>query len=255
MILSTTISTYYPPKNVRALESIANNILFFSPANQKRDDYEKIRGTLLLFHPFRNEYKEITEQDLRKKYEKIEKDEVQREKLESQISFFQPFQNILDDIEAYIKEQEDEEFEENNDYEADNIENEDDDDLESESTEFMDIKLETTKIKDIKDFIKESKKEVERETGLMDKKALLEKICMLNLQQRQIFDDIISRLMSGTFEDNQFLLYISGDAGTGKSFLFNTIIHAAKHILREEGDTLDQPRVLNLAPSKANYSK
>ena len=208
-----------------------------------------------MFHPFRNEYKEIPEQDIRKKYEKIEKDEVQGEKLESQISFFQPFQSILDGIEAYIKEQEDEELEENNEYETDNIENEDEDDLESESREFMDIKLESTKIKDIKDFIKESKKEVERETGLMDKKALLEKICMLNLQQRHIFDDIISRLMSGTFEDNQFLLYISGDAGTGKSFLFNTIIHAAKHILREEGDTLDQPRVLNLAPSKTNYSR
>ena len=207
-----------------------------------------------MFHPFRNEYKEITEQDLRKKYEKIEMDEVQREKIETQISFFQPFQDILDGIEAYIKEQEEEEFEENNDYDDDNMEKEDDDDddLETESTEFKDIKLETTKTKDIKDFIKESKKEVQRETGLMDKKALLEKICMLNLQQRQIFDDIISRLMSGTFEDNQFLLYISGDAGTGKSFLFNTIIHAAKHILREEGDNLDQPRVLNLAPSKTN---
>ena len=205
-----------------------------------------------MFHPFRNEYKEITEQDFRKKYETIEKDEVQREKLESQISYFQPFADLLSGIEAYINEQEDEELDENNDYEDDNILNEDDDDLEPESTEFKDIKLETTKIKDIKDFLKESKKEVERETGLMDKKALLEKICMLNLQQRQIFDDIISRLMSGTFEDNQFLLYISGDAGTGKSFLFNTIIHAAKHILREEGDTLDQPRVLNLAPSKTN---
>lgn len=42
----------------------------------------------------------------------------------------------------------------------------------------------------------------------------------------------------------------SGDAGTGKSYLFNTIIHAAKHILREAGDSMDQPRVLNLAPSK-----
>ena len=39
------------------------------------------------------------------------------------------------------------------------------------------------------------------------------------------------------------ILYYSGDAGTGKSFLFNAIIHAAKHILREEGDSLDQPRV------------
>jgi hypothetical protein len=49
-------------------------------------------------------------------------------------------------------------------------------------------------------------------------------------------------------------LFHSGDAGTGKSVLFNTIIHAAKHILREEGDFLDQPRVLSLAPSKTNNS-
>ena len=70
------------------------------------------------------------------------------------------------------------------------------------------LELETTEIKDIKDFIKDSKKEVVRETGLMEKKALLERIRMLNLQQRQIFDDIISRLMSGHFEDNQFLIYI-----------------------------------------------
>ena len=72
---------------------------------------------------------------------------------------------------------------------------------------------------------------------------------MLNIQQRKIFDDIISRLISGDFEDRPFLIYISGDAGTGKSFLFNIIINAAKHILRESGDSLDQPRVLNLAPS------
>jgi|TARA_B110000977_G_scaffold119558_1_gene154091 hypothetical protein len=29
-------------------------------------------------------------------------------------------------------------------------------------------------------------------------------------------------------------------------------MHAAKHILRQEGDSLEQPRVLNLAPSKKN---
>ena len=45
------------------------------------------------------------------------------------------------------------------------------------------------------------------------------------------------------------MLSSSGDAGTGKSFLFTTIIQAANHVLREEGDTIDQPRVLSLAPS------
>ena len=90
-------------------------------------------------------------------------------------------------------------YQENDDYEDDDNENENDDD---------DLELETTEIKDIKDFIKNSKKEVGRETGLMEKNALLERICMLNLQQRQIFDDIILRLMSGNFEDNQFHIYI-----------------------------------------------
>ena len=47
------------------------------------------------------------------------------------------------------------------------------------------------------------------------------------------------------------LFLFSGDAGTGKSFLFKTIINAAKYILREEDDFLDQVRVLSLAPS--NY--
>jgi hypothetical protein len=158
-----------------------------------------LRGTLLLFHPFRNEYKEITSQDLRIKYEKIEQDELQHERLQSQIAYFQPYQDLLNGIESYIKEhQDDEDHEENENYEDDASEIEGDEDLE----------LETTEMKDIKDFIKNSKKEIERETGLMEKKALLERICMLNLQQRQIFDDIISRLMSGNFEDNQFLIYI-----------------------------------------------
>ena len=55
---------------------------------------------------------------------------------------------------------------------------------------------------------KNCKNEPARETGLMEKDALLERITLLNVQQRQIFDDIMSRLMSGDFEDNPFLLYI-----------------------------------------------
>ena len=148
---------------------------------------------------------------------------------------------MLEGIEDYIRQQEEEdEIPENDGDEEDELEEEIDEN---------DVKLETTESKDIQDFLKDSEKEKTRETGLMDKKILLEKISMLNIQQRKIFDDIISRLISGDFEDNPFLIYISGDAGTGKSFLFNIIIHAAKHILRESGDSLEQPRVLNLAPS------
>ena len=37
---------------------------------------------------------------------------------------------------------------------------------------------------------------------------LLERISMLNSEQRFIFDDIINRLITGHFEDEQFLIYI-----------------------------------------------
>ena len=160
------------------------------------------RGTLLLFHPFRNEYEEITSQDLVMKYEKIKSNELLYEKIQKQLDFFAPYQDLLDGIEAYVRDQQEEELQENydNEEEAENIEVKDNNDL----------KLETTDVKDINDFIKskQNKTELERETGLMKKEALLDRINMLNLQQRQIFDDILSRLRSGNFVDNQFLIYI-----------------------------------------------
>lgn len=162
------------------------------------------RGTLLLFHPFRNEYEEITSQDLVMKYDKIKNNELLYEKIQKQLDFFQPFQELLDGIEAYVKDQQEEEEEsaENNDN------GEVDENIEIEHND--DMKLETTDVKDIKDFIKSKQKktEAERVTGLMEKRALLDKINMLNLEQRQIFDDILSRLMSGSFVDSQFLIYI-----------------------------------------------
>ena len=157
---------------------------------------------LLLFHPFRNEYKEITTQDLRIKYEKIKENELEHAKLESQLDFYQPYQALLDGIEDYIKQQhEDDQFDENDDADVENddqYDNQEDDDLE----------LETTEMNDINDFIKKSTKECVRETGLMDKKTLLDRVGMLNIQQRQIFDDIVARLKSGNFLDEQFLIYI-----------------------------------------------
>ena len=126
---------------------------------------------------------------------------MERNKLESQIAFYQPYQELLDGIDEYLRQQrEDDLLDENDDYE--------DNENQHEDEENDDLKLETTEIKDINDFIKESKKEAIRETGLMDKKALFERIGMLNIQQRQIFDDIVSRLMSGNFDEIPFLIYI-----------------------------------------------
>ena len=187
------------------------------------------RGTLLLFHPFRNEYEEITSQDLVMKYDKIKNNELLYEKIQKQLDFFQPFQELLDGIEAYVKDQQEEEEEsaENNDN------GEVDENIEVEHND--DLKLETTDVKDIKDFIKskEKKTEAERVTGLMEKKALLDKINMLNLEQRQIFDDILSRLMSGSFVDSQFLIYIRY-SGNKNLLLRQTLYFSFKNLPQKQ---------------------
>ena len=157
---------------------------------------------LLLFHPFRDEYKEITTQDLRMKYEKIKENELEHAKLESQINFYQPYQALLDGIEDYIRQQHEEDKMDEND----EVDEENDDQYDNQEDD--DLELETTEMNDINDFIKECTKECVRETGLMDKKALLDRIGTLNIQQRQIFDDIVARLKSGKFLDEPFLIYI-----------------------------------------------
>ena len=163
------------------------------------------------------------------KYDKIKNNELLYEKIQKQLDFFQPFQELLDGIEAYVKDQQEEEEEcaENNDN------GEVDENIEVEHND--DLKLETTDVKDIKDFIKskEKKTEAERVTGLMEKKALLDKINMLNLEQRQIFDDILSRLMSGSFVDSQFLIYIRY-SGNKNLLLRQTLYFSFKNLPQKQ---------------------
>ena len=101
------------------------------------------------------------------KYQKIQENSFEKEKLESQISFYQPYNELLEGIEDYIRQQEEEdELPENGDYEEDELE---------EDTDENNVKLETTKAKDIQDFVKDSEKELTRETGLMEKKYFWKK--------------------------------------------------------------------------------
>ena len=163
----------------------------------KSDEYETIRGTLILFHPFRSEYDEISSRDLRVIWGNIKNNPLQYEMIQSQLDFYQPYQSILDGINSFIDEQKEDEEEEVDDYEDDNV-----------VVEANDLDLETTDTKEISDFVKNAKREKVKETDLMCKKALLENIGLLNKQQRKIFDDLLERLISGDFDSNQFLLYI-----------------------------------------------
>ena len=162
----------------------------------KSESYEKLRGLLLLFHPFRNEYEEISSKDLRIVWDKIQTNQLQREMMKSQIEYYQPYLHLVEEINAYvIDEREDEE------------DNEDDNEG-GENFTADDEMLETTDQKDIADFLKEMKRERVKETDLINKSTLLENVRKLNRDQRKIWDDIVERLISGNFKTNQFLVYI-----------------------------------------------
>ena len=116
--------------------------------------------------------------------------------IKSQIEYYQPYLHLVEEINAYvIDEREDEE------------DNEDDNEG-GENFTADDEMLETTDQKDIADFLKEIKRERVKETDLINKSTLLENVRKLNRDQTKIWDDILERLISGNFKTHQFLVYI-----------------------------------------------
>ena len=82
----------------------------------------------------------------------------------------------------------------------------------------------------------------------MDEDDYLEIIDKLNDDQRRIFDDFVERINLDREEDN-FYLYIGGNAGTGKSFLLKAMINAAKKRGKRSGAELDKPFSITVAPT------
>ena len=129
----------------------------------------------------------------------------------------------------------------------------DSDDLEESETPYIDE--ETTLEEEIEDFEKKMKAEAQRVlnnftsgTDLMDEDDYLEIIDKLNDDQRRIFDDFVERINLDREEDN-FYLYIGGNAGTGKSFLLKAMINAAKKRGKRSGAELDKPFSITVAPT------
>ena len=164
----------------------------------KQDDYEYVRGILLLFTPFRNEQQQISEQNAKKIYEHIREDPERNAHLEYQLDFYQPFQSLLQDIEKIVDEEE--------------SDSEDDADINREDGEF-DKMEETTSKADIETFLRDFTQEKIETTDLMEKEELLVLIRTLNREQRKIFDDVMERLMRTDHDSDPFYLYVSGDAG------------------------------------------
>ena len=139
------------------------------------DDYKHVRGLLLLFVPFRNEEKEISEQNALKIYRNIKEDAERNEKLQRQISFYQPYQSLMENI---------------NDINLDEEEDSDEDsDGGTETGEHTERFAETTSEADIEKFLKDFNQEKVETTDLMEKTELLRLIRTLNEEQRKILDE------------------------------------------------------------------
>ena len=181
---------------------------------QKSDDYEHARGLLLLFVPFRNEEKEISEQNALKIYRNIKEDAERNEKLQRQISFYQPYQSLMENINDI-----------NLDEEEDSDEDSDDGTQTGEHTERF---AETTSEADIEKFLQDFNQEKIETTDLMEKTELLRLIRTLNEEQRRVLDDVVERLKNTDITANPIHLYVSGDAGKIIYIYLSTNLHKGK---------------------------
>ena len=68
-------------------------------------------------------------------------------------------------------------------------------------------------------------------------------------QSRKLFDDIVERLASDDQNSKPFYLFLTGNAGTGKSFLINVLIDAIKHLKIKADEELVKPPLLIMAPT------
>ena len=192
------------------------------------NDEDLSRGLLILFHPFKNEMKDIHEENVMDLYDK-NKQEIERKR-----NIFEKHK-VITDIVSLLSKQQDE-------YEKD-------DPIEDE---FLDI--ETTTEEELESFEKWAKSQAQvalnkhkELTTIVKLSNLREIIMQLNGQQRNIFDDFCERLLDE--DDAPFYLYIGGEAGTGKSFLVKLMIEILKHIKTKSGDDLNKPTSIVMAPT------
>ena len=76
-----------------------------------------------------------------------------------------------------------------------------------------------------------------------------DKISSLNNQQRRLFDDFTERSASLDINEKPVYLFLSGNAGTGKSHLLKVLIEAVKFIKIKPGVDLQKPPVVVMAPT------
>ena len=198
----------------------------------RKNEEEMKRNMLVLFHPFRDEEKEIHN------HRNLSIDDLfsaNFDSIEERRMRYEPHRELLVNITEHLQDL-----------------NEESDEDEEVAEDLMYQYDETTSEKDIKDHGKtvtsgtSRSAEVKFLTSLTE---IRERVRMLNFDQRRIFDDVIERLWSPVDAVGPFHLYVAGDAGTGKSYLVKTMIEAGKHLSLESGAPLDRTPVLVLCPT------
>ena len=198
------------------------------------NDEDLASGLLVLFMPFRNEIMDIHQKDVQQLLK--EKNDIINEKR----AIFERYKVMTDLISDLTSDP-------NNDDAL--SANEDDDAFEE---------LESTELDDIEDFTKTAKEKARKDlssfkslTDLCHPDKLRESISTLNIQQRKLFDDVVERVVSTDENERPFYLFLTGNAGTGKSFLVRVLIDAIKHISIKAGDELRKPPLIVMAPTAA----
>ena len=202
------------------------------------DDIEEYcRGLLILFHPYRNEMVEIHEKNVME----LARDNLAAIKIvQAKFEAHKTLTDIINDVQTKLNEQaefagDDEEDEMGNKEFTETTTNAEMNDFESWAKSQARVQL-----KSVKEF-----------TNMQDVDSLRESIIGLNSQQRSIFDDIMEREFQNQFENKKepYHLYISGSAGTGKSYLVRVMTEAIKHMNKIPGRELDKPSVISMAPT------
>merc|ERR1712002_1159877 len=186
------------------------------------DDIKRIRCVMLLFHPFRNEVVEVhNNEKILEKYNEC------KERVEEEQSLFEPNPEFIDFLETI---------------EQENIE-EDEEQQQQLDNDF--VEEDTTRPEEVQDWLKKQGKQYDgTKIRLEDKKKLNKRINTLNVQQRKILDELMD-----IDDEKQYFLYLYGQAGTGKTYLLNTIIPALEFKSLKSGVDLDKPLILVMSPT------
>merc|ERR1712055_267516 len=107
------------------------------------------------------------------------------------------------------------------------------------------VEEDTTRAEEVQDWLKNQGKQYDgTKTRFQDKKELNKRINTLNCQQRKILDELMD-----IDDEEQYFLYLYGQAGTGKTYLLNTIIPALEFKSLKSGVGLAKPLVLVMSPT------